>query len=208
MKAKKSNRFSVLYLLAAGAVLGLMVSMLGQIPALAHHELAGITTSYGYWAVISGIITVHSSRPWKAGLCCTAFFAAMVVVYYAFAWYVTGVFPWQTVLWWLILAAIGFGWGFVVWYHHQSGWLGSFVAALPLTVVAVCIWNILVLDLFTPQSGAYISLVVFGLFVIYFFIFAAQSMVQRLRMLLFTVILTLLWQFGIASWLFDWLGTL
>lgn len=208
MKAKKSNRFSVLYLLAAGAVLGLMVSMLGQIPALAHHELACITTSYGYWAVISGIITVHSSRPWKAGLCCSAFFAAMVVVYYAFAWYVTGVFPWQTVLWWLILAAIGFGWGFVVWYHHQSGWLGSFVAALPLTVVAVSIWNILVLDLFTPQSGAYISLVVFGLFVIYFFIFAAQSMVQRLRMLLFTVILTLLWQFGIASWLFDWLGTL
>lgn len=208
MKAKKSNRFSVLYLLAAGAVLGLMVSMLGQIPALAHHELAGITTSYGYWAVISGIITVHSSRPWKAGLCCTAFFAAMVVVYYAFAWYVTGVFPWQTVLWWLILAAIGFGWGFVVWYHHQSGWLGSFVAALPLTVVAVSIWNILVLDLFTSQSGAYISLVVFGLFVIYFFIFAAQNMVQRLRMLLFTVILTLLWQFGIASWLFDWLGTL
>ena len=184
MKAKKSNRFSVLYLLAAGAVLGLMVSMLGQIPALAHHELAGITTSYGYWAVISGIITVHSSRPWKAGLCCTAFFAAMVVVYYAFAWYVTGVFPWQTVLWWLILAAIGFGWGFVVWYHHQSGWLGSFVAALPLTVVAVSIWNILVLGLFTLQSGAYISLVVFGLFVIYFFIFAAQSMVQRLRMLL------------------------
>ena len=82
------------------------------------------------------------------------------------------------------------------------------MAALPLTVVAVSIWNILVLDFFTPQSGAYISLVVFGLFVIYFFIFAAQSMVQRLRMLLFTVILTLLWQFGIASWLFDWLGTL
>ncbi len=203
MKAKKSNRFSALYLLGAGAVLGLLVSMLGQIPAMAHHELAGITSSYGYWAVISGIIAVHSSRPWKAGLCCTAFFAAMVVVYYAFVWYITGVFPWQTVLWWLILAAISFGWGFVVWYHHQSGWLGSFVAALPLTVVAVCIW-----DIIARQTGEYISLVVFGLFIIYFFIFAAQGLVQRLRMLLFAVVLTLLWQFGIASWLFDWLGTL
>lgn len=203
MKAKHSNRFSALYLLGAGAVLGLLVSMLGQIPAMAHHELAGITSSYGYWAVISGIITVHSSRPWKAGLCCTAFFAAMVVVYYAFVWYITGVFPWQTVLWWLILSAVSFGWGFAVWYHHQSGWLGSFVAALPLTVVGVCIWNIL-----AHQTGEYISLVVFGLFVIYFFLFAAQGMVQRLRMLLFSVVLILLWQFGIASWLFDWLSTL
>ncbi len=192
-----------MYLLAAGAVLGLLVSMLGQIPAMTHHELAGITTNYGYWAVFSGIITAHSSRPWKAGFCCTAFFAAMVVVYYAFAWYITGVFPWQTVLWWLILAAIGFGWGFVVWYHHQSGWLGSFVAALPLTVAAASIWNII-----AQQTEEYISLVVFGLFVIYFFIFAAQNMVQRLRMLLFTVVLTLLWQFGIAGWLFDWLGTI
>lgn len=94
-----------------------------------------IGTQLGIWVLVATILAAWSRSPEAAALHVFAFFAAMLMTYYAYSMVLFGFFPRYYFMAWGGFALLSPIAAYVVWYARGNGWTAALCASLPVALL-------------------------------------------------------------------------
>lgn len=196
-RSGKSSAFYTLLSVLFGVLFGVLCAALKQTNLFTGNFIDRQAELLGYQIIISSLLVIFTPNRFGAALNSGLFFFISDSFSYVYSFIVTGKFDIWVIIFCAVFAVAVFFLSLIVWQFKKGGWLSSFGASIPLSLLSCeCIYLILrMISGFTLIS--LINIIINIGFSVYFYIKIPSASYTKIKTsllhILLTVLITLYW---------------
>ena len=138
---KKRAVQNLLISVSLGLIIGIVSKYLDEVSSnnlpylLELMDIGNFLSRMGVWLFIALLISIKSDRPLNASINVFMFFLAMLIGYYAYTILISGFYPRNYILIWLVFTVLSFFIAYVCWYSYSEHLFSIILSSLIMTIM-------------------------------------------------------------------------